>query len=121
MMISRETGFMLHPLRQHIHPKELLQLFLRKDVLEETKFPELSKAVKYFKETEGGFGEMCKTVEDYAKNYAKDYAEEREKIAREEERKNAIRKMLGSGLSREMILSMNYSEKELKAVEKELS
>ena len=29
--------------------------------------------------------------------------------------------MLGSGLSREMILSMNYSEKELKAVEKELS
>ena len=115
---------------------ELLQLFLRKDVFEKTKFPELSKAVKYFKETEGGFGEMCKTVEDYAKNYAKDYAEEREEIvreeerknaekrektAREEERKNAIRKMLGSGLSREMILSMNYSEKELKAVEKELS
>lgn len=96
---------------------ELLQLFLRKDVFEETKFPELSKAVKYFKETEGGFGEMCKTVEDYAKNYA----EEREKTAREEERKNAIRKMLGSGLSREMILSMNYSEKELKVVEKELS
>ena len=76
---------------------ELLQLFLRKDVFEETKFPELSKAVKYFKETEGGFGEMCKTVEDYA--------EEREKTAREEERKNAIRKMLGSGLSREMIWS----------------
>ena len=92
---------------------ELLQLFLRKDVFEESKFPELSKAVKYFKETEGGLGEMCKTVDDYA--------EEREKIAREEERKNAIRKMLGSGLSREMILSMNYSEKELKAVEKELS
>ena len=92
---------------------ELLQLFLRIDVFEETKFPELSKAVKYFKETEGGFGEMCKTVEDYA--------EEREKAAREEVRKNAIRKMLGSGLSREMILSMNYSEKELKAVEKELS
>lgn len=115
---------------------ELLQLFLRTDVFQETKFPELSKAVKYFKETEGGFGEMCKTVEDYAKNYAKDYAEEREEIvreeerknaekrektAREEERKNAIRKMLESGLSREMILSMNYSEKELKAVEKELS
>lgn len=79
--------------------------------------PELSRAVKYFKETEGGFGEMCKTVEDYAK----DYAEEREEIAREEERKNAIRKMLESGLSREMILSMDYSAKELKAVEKELS
>ena len=51
-------------------------------MFEETKFPELSKAVKYFKETEGGFGVMCKTVVDYAKNYAKDYAEEREEIVR---------------------------------------
>ena len=67
---------------------------------------------------------MCKTVEDYAKKYAKDYAKEHEKIAREEgrseERKNAIRKMLESGLSREMILSMDYSETELEAVEQEL-
>ena len=39
------------------------------------RFPHLSKAVKYFKETERGLGKMCKTVEDYAKNYA----EEREK------------------------------------------
>lgn len=95
---------------------ELLQLFLRKDVFENVKFPELSKAVKYFKETEGGFGEMCKTVEDYAK----DYAEEREKIGRKEERMNAIRKMLQNGFSREMILSLDYSETELEAVEKEL-
>ena len=62
------------------------------------------------------------------KKYAKDYAKEHEKIAREEgrsegrseERKNAIRKMLESGLSREMILSMDYSETELEAVEQEL-
>lgn len=107
---------------------ELLQLFLRKDVFEDARFPALSKAVKYFKETEGGLGEMCKTVEDYAKNYAKDYAEEREKIGRSiglaegrsEERMNAIRKMLQSGISREMILSMDYSETELEAVEQEL-
>ena len=71
---------------------------------------------------------MCKTVEDYAKNYAKDYAEEREKIGRSiglaegrsEERMNAIRKMLQSGISRERILSMDYSETELEAVEQEL-
>lgn len=75
---------------------------------------------------------MCKTVEDYAKNYAKDYAEEREKIGlekgleqglergRSEERKNAIRKMLQNGFSREMILSLDYSETELEAAEKEL-
>ncbi len=51
---------------------------------------------------------MCKTVEDYAK----------EKIL--EERQNAIRKMLQNGLPREMILSLDYSEAELEAVEKEL-
>lgn len=102
--------------------------FLRKDAFEDVKFPELSRAVKYFKETEGGFGEMCKTVEDYAKNYAKDYAEEREKIGLEkglergcsEERMNAIRKMLQNGFNREMILSLDYSETELEAAEKEL-
>ena len=103
---------------------ELLQLFLRKDAFEDAKFPELSKAVRYFKQTEGGLGEMCKTVEDYAK----DYAEEREKIGREEglaeglaeARRDAIRKMLQSGISREMILSMDYTEAELEAAEKEL-
>ncbi len=59
---------------------------------------------------------MCKTVEDYARK--------REKIGREEgrseERMNAIRKMLQSGLSRELILSMDYSETGLEAAEKEL-
>lgn len=59
---------------------------------------------------------MSKIVE----NYAKDYVEECEKTGRDQERKNAIRQMLESGLSREMILSMHYSEKELKTVEKEL-
>ena len=68
---------------------ELLQLFLRRDAFENVKFPELSKAVKYFKESEGGLVEMCKTVEDYARNYAEDY------------------------------LSLDYSEAELEAAEKD--
>lgn len=55
---------------------------------------------------------MCKTVEDYA--------EEREKIGRSEERMNAIRTMLQNGFNREMILSLDYSEAELEAVEKKL-
>lgn len=79
---------------------------------------------------------MCKTVEDYAKDYAKDYAEEREKIGlakgleqgleqglergRSEERRSAICKMLQSGLSKELILSMGYSETELEAAEQEM-
>lgn len=94
-------------------------LFLCKDVFEDVKFPNLSKAVKYFKETEGGLVEMCKTVEDYARNYAEDYAREREKIGRSEERVNAIRKMLKNGFAREVILSLDYSEAELEAAEKD--
>lgn len=83
------------------------------DVFEDAGFPELSEAVKYFKETAvGGFGETCKTVEDYAEDYAK------KKLS--EEKMNTIRKMLQNGFSREMILSLDYSETELEAVEKEL-
>ena len=99
---------------------ELLQLFLREDVFEDGRFPELSKAVKYSKETEGDFGEMCKTVEDYAKDYEKNYAEDYAKKKLSEERMNTIRKMLQNEFSREMILSLDYSETELEAVEKEL-
>ena len=43
---------------------KLLQLFLRKDVFEDEKYPELSKAMRYFKQTEGGRSEVCKTVDD---------------------------------------------------------
>lgn len=125
---GEEIFFANTVVRDDSDKSELLQFFLRKDAFEDVKFPELSRAVKYFKETEGGFGEMCKTVEDYAKNYAKDYAEEREKIGlekglergRSEERMNAIRKMLQNGFNREMILSLDYSETELEAAEKEL-
>lgn len=101
---------------------------ITKGTAENIKFPELSKSVKYFKETEGGLEKMCKTVEDYAKIYAKDYAEEREKKGleiglekgRSEERRNAICKMLQNGFSREMILLLDYSETELQAVEQEM-
>ena len=78
------------------------------------KFSNLSKAVKYFKETEGGFGEMCKTVEDYARECEKIGRSE----GRSEERVNAIRKMLKNGFTREVILSLDYSEAELEDAEK---
>lgn len=63
---GEEIFFANTVVRDDSDKSELLQLFLRKDAFEDVKFPELSRAVKYFKETEGGFGEMCKTVEDYA-------------------------------------------------------
>lgn len=90
---------------------ELLQLFLRKDVFENAKFPELSKAVKYFKRTEGGCTEMCKTVEDYAKDYAENYVKQ--------ERIRAIRNMIKYHVPKEQILK-DYSEDEFEEAEKEL-
>lgn len=63
---------------------ELLQLFLRNKAFDDAKFPEISKAVKYFKETEGGRSEVCKTVENYAKIYAEEAAAESRREGRKE-------------------------------------
>ncbi len=54
---------------------ELLQLFLRTDAFHEKMYPSLSEAVNYFKQSEGGKCEMCKSIE----SYAREYAQEREK------------------------------------------
>ena len=98
---------------------ELLQLLLRKDVFEDDRYPELSKAIKYFKQTEGGRSEMCKTVEDYARSYAEDYAKDYAMQERAEERLSAIRNMIELGLTREQILK-KYSEEEYEKAEQEL-
>lgn len=78
---------------------KLLRLFLRKDVFEDDKYPELSKAMRYFKQTEGGRSEVCKTVDDYAKNYAINYGQQ----CRAEERLDSIRNMIELGLTKEQI------------------
>lgn len=46
---------------------ELLALFNRDDIFHSTKFPELSKAVSYFKENAKGREEMSSVMEDYTK------------------------------------------------------
>ena len=51
---------------------ELLQLMLNKEAFYNDKFPQISNAISYFKETEGGQSEMCKIVEDYAKENDKE-------------------------------------------------
>ena len=69
---------------------ELLQLMLNKEAFYNEKFPQISNAISYFKETEGGQSEMCKIVEDYAKEYAKSSIQEAieaKKLAEEEKRK----------------------------------
>ena len=95
-------------IKEDSNKSELLQLFLRKDAFEDAKFPELSRAVKYFKETEGGRSEVCKTVERYAESYAEDYARK--------ERLEAIQNMLKYGVSKEKMLE-DYSEEEILAAE----
>ena len=95
---------------------ELLQLLLRKDVFEDDRYPELSKAIQYFKQTEGGRSEVCKTVEDYARSYAKDYAMQE----RSEERLDVIQRMIRKNYSKEEILDLGYSEEEYEKAEQEL-
>ena len=55
---------------------KLLQLFLRTDAFHEKMYPNLSEAVNYFKQSEGGKCEMCKSIESYAQEYAREYARE---------------------------------------------
>lgn len=102
-------------IKEDTEKSKLLQLFLRKDAFDDAQFPEISKAVKYFKETEGGLYEMCKTVEDYAMNYAMDYA----KNVKSEGRIEAIRNMIELGLKKDQILK-KYSEEEYRKAEEEL-
>ena len=51
---------------------KLLQLFLRTDAFHEELYPNLSKAVNYYKQSEGGKCEMCKSIESYAREYAQE-------------------------------------------------
>lgn len=76
---------------------QLLQMFLRKDAFEDGRYPELSRAVRYFKETEGGYLRVCKTVEDYAKDYAKDYGQRCREEGRTEGIEIALRMLKQKG------------------------
>lgn len=52
---------------------QFLQLLLRQDAFEDERYPQLCEAVRYFKETKGGRSEVCKAVENLARDYAKEY------------------------------------------------
>ena len=51
---------------------KLLQLFLKNESFYEKDYPELSEAVKHFKDTEKGRDEMCSIIEEYAVDKAID-------------------------------------------------
>ncbi len=57
---------------------KLLQLFLEKGSFYSAKYPELSEAIRHYKESQEGVNEVCKTIE----NYAMEIARERENFTK---------------------------------------
>ena len=99
----------------------LLQLFLRRDAFEDERYPELSRAVNYFKKTERGHEKMCKTVEDFAKEYAEDYGRQCRMEGHKEGRKEMIAGMLSSGKTPEEIAAFTgIALEEITAAEESL-
>ena len=68
---------------------ELLQLMLHTNSFDNAKFPAISSAIRYFKDTEGGRYEVCKTIETYAQGLILE--------AVEETRMDAIRNVMKNG------------------------
>ena len=56
--------------KQRNKQARLLRLFLRKESFMDEQYPKLSTVMKHFKDTEGGQGKVCKSIELYAKEYA---------------------------------------------------
>lgn len=65
------------------------------------KFPNLSEAVRYFKEDERGVSKMGTILEEYAEEYAKEYAKELEKEL-EKERAEKLAKERAEKLAKEL-------------------
>lgn len=57
-------------LRTLLDKPELVGLFLKKEAFNNPKFPLLSDAINYYKNTKKGSGEMCDIVEEYARGKA---------------------------------------------------
>lgn len=76
---------------------EILQYMKHSDPKND-RFGALSKQVNYHK-VQGGMGDMCKAVEEYAKEYAKKYAKEMEEKGKIEGKIETVKNMLKDGLS----------------------
>ena len=81
---------------------ELMQYF-KKSVGEHQNFQKLCNRVKYFKETQKGVSNMCKLVEDYAKEYAEKYAEKYAKEYAEQQSIENAANLLKNGVSVDII------------------
>ena len=86
---------------------ELLQLMLNKEAFYNDKFPQISNAISYFKETEGGQSEMCKIVEDYAKEEKQKAEEEKQKAEEEKRKAEEAESRAGKAIERNYRLIVN--------------
>ena len=103
--VVRETGQIVDNGLQEIYVNtkiddgtevaELMHIFTVKDAYDFEKFPKISERKKQFKESEGGQGEVCELVENYARQCA-------EKAAKEAAKDNA-RRLFENGASYEMV------------------
>lgn len=99
-------------IKDNTDKSELMDLFLVSDVFDSKKFPELSKAMKYFKKEEG-VSTVCTLVENYAKEYAEEYAKEYAK----DQMVNAAKLLIKKDLSDEEISTITQlSIEEIKAL-----
>ncbi len=68
----------------------LLKLFLQKESFDDKMYPELSKTIKYYKDSEEGREIMCEIVEEYAKEiYADELAKKDAELAEKLAEKDA--------------------------------
>ena len=111
--VVRETGQILDNGLQEIYVNtkihdgtevtELMHIFTVKDAYDFEKFPKVSKRKKQFKESEGGQGEVCELVENYAKQYAEKAAEEAAKEAAKGAARDNARRLFENGASYEIV------------------
>ena len=101
---------------------EYMDCFLQKEVDNE-KFPELTRRMKYLKNEEGGMRSMCEVMERYIKQAIKEVEEEAEKATKEAaeakeacQRANitAIKNLIEFNIIKEDILK-KYTESEYEA------
>lgn len=88
---------------------KLMKIYQNQNEYDFENFPNTSNRKKYFKEAEGGQGEMC----DVVKNYAKEYAQERI----EEKEKTTAQKLFKSGVDFQIVQSaVDLSESILRKI-----
>ena len=97
---------------------ELMSCFLEKEV-DNPKFPEFSKRMRFLKHEKGGLDAVCEVMERYEEIAAKKAAEKATKEASRKANINAVKNMIQFNISKDMILT-KYSKEEYEQAVKEL-